>query len=60
MGKVDSFCKVLDSLNDDEKDKLLASAKRLLTAQKVVRVNPAKTKSSNRGREKRLKNSKHA
>ena len=58
MGKVDSFCKVLDSLNDDEKDKLLASAKRLLTAQKAVRVNSAKTKSSNKRRAIGEKNSK--
>ena len=58
MGKVDSFCKVVDSLNDDEKDKLLASAKRLLTAQNVIRVNPAKTKSSNKRGAIGAKNSK--
>jgi len=39
MKKVDVFSKVLDLLDGDEKDKLLASAKGLLRSQKVVCLN---------------------
>ena len=38
MKKIDMFSKVLDSLNDDGKEKLLTSVKGLMKAQKVVSV----------------------
>jgi len=44
MKKVDMFSKVLDSLNDDGKEKLLASVKGLMKAQKVVSVELKKQK----------------
>ena len=44
MKKVNAFCKVLDSLGDEEKDKLLTSAKGLMKAQKAVRPDSAKSK----------------
>jgi len=42
MKKVDVFSRVLDSLGDEEKDKLLISAKGLMGAQKAVHVNTGK------------------
>ena len=44
MKKADEFSKVLDLLGNGEKDKLLTSAKGLMRAQKVVRINSTKTK----------------
>ena len=38
MSKADIFSKVLDLLNDEEKDKLMISAQGLIRAQKVVKV----------------------
>ena len=43
MKKIDEFSKVIASLNEDEKDKLLASAKGLLKTQKIVQTNSKKT-----------------
>jgi len=42
MKKLDVFSKVLDSLGDAEKDKLLISAKGLMGAQKAIRINTVK------------------
>jgi hypothetical protein len=44
MGKIDKFSRVLDRLDIDDKDKLLASAHRLLKAQSVVKVDSTKPK----------------
>jgi len=42
MDKVCGFGKVLDALHDDEKDKLLLSARYLIKAQKTVKAgNPS-------------------
>jgi hypothetical protein len=52
MRKADEFSKVLDLLDNDEKDELLASANGLMKAQKAIRVNPIRAKSSNTGNQK--------
>ena len=43
MSKVAEFSKVLDLLKNDEKGKLLLSAKRLMEAQKLIRVTVEET-----------------
>ena len=53
MKKVDAFCKIIDALNDDEKDKLLISAKELMKAQKAVQVDSAETKIINKQKSKK-------
>jgi len=55
MKKADAFCKVLNLLDNDEKEKLLSSAKGLLKAQNVVRINSAKPKSSNKQKSNAVK-----
>jgi hypothetical protein len=42
MRKVEEFSRVLDLLNNDEKDKLLISAKGLMLAQKALQTNLTK------------------
>ena len=46
MKKVNEFSKVLDSLNNDGKDKLITSAEGLMKAQKVVRAKSKKPKTT--------------
>jgi len=55
MRKADEFSKVLDSLGNEEKDKLLTSANGLMRAQKVIRVNSIRTKSSSKQKSKRTR-----
>ena len=48
MKKADVFCKVVDSLENAEKEKLLTSAMELQKAQQVIRINTTKKKPSNK------------
>ena len=56
MKKIDEFCKVLDSLNNGEKNKLLTSAKGLIRAQKAVRISLTKPKLPNKRKSDEVKN----
>jgi hypothetical protein len=44
MDKIDRLSKVIDRLDDDEKGKLLKSARQLLRAQKALSEEPAAVK----------------
>jgi hypothetical protein len=53
--KVEEFSKVLDSLDNRNKSKLLASAKGLMMAQNIVRINSTKLKSLKNRKPKMIK-----
>ena len=55
MKRTDEFSKALDSLDNDEMDKLLTLAKGLIRAQKAVRINSIKVKLSNKRKSKKVK-----
>jgi len=45
VNKIDEFSTVLDFLSNNEKDKLLISASKLIEAQKAVRITSTETSS---------------